>query len=120
MKIQTEKRLSHIFRQLPVEDQRTLLAFAEFLESRISTQIVKEINKLPRPAEETVISAIKRLSHTYPMVDKSHIFGETSALMTQHIMQGRKAVEVIDELENVFFQHYEKFIKNKCEKFEQE
>jgi len=110
MKVTAEKRLQHIFRKLSAADQKTLLDFAVFLESRIPTQVIEKINEIPRPAEETVIAAIKRLSQTYPMLDKSQIFGETSALMTQHIMQGRSAVDVIDELENVFSQHYERFI----------
>jgi hypothetical protein len=49
---------------------------------------------------------MKRLSATYHMLDKSKLLNETSALMAQHVMQGRPAHEVIDELEVVFELHY--------------
>jgi hypothetical protein len=55
-----------------------------------------------------VVKAIKRLSESYFMLDKDHMINETSALMAQHIMQGRAAAEVIDELEAVFSRHYQK------------
>ena len=42
------------------------------------------------------------------MLDKAELLNETSVLMTQHIMQGRPADEVIDELEHVFLNHYQK------------
>lgn len=44
------------------------------------------------------------------MLDRSKLLNETSALMAQHVMQGRSAVEVIDELEVVFQTHYEKVL----------
>jgi len=43
------------------------------------------------------------------MLDKSKMLDETSALMTEHIMRGRAAVEVIDELEKAFSRRYEEF-----------
>jgi hypothetical protein len=44
------------------------------------------------------------------MLDKAKMLNETSALMAQHIMQGRDAEEVIDELEQVFATHYERLV----------
>ena len=108
MKSKTEHRLQEIFKRLAKDDQKTLLDFAEFLVARIPPELISKPNLLPRPAEESVIAAIKRLSQSYPMLDKSDMFGKTSALMTQHLMQGRSAIEVIDELETLFSQHYEK------------
>jgi len=112
MKSSTERRLQRIFKKLPRADQKTVLAFAEFLAARIPFEPIGKPNLLPRPAKESVIAAIKRLSQSYQMLDKSEMFGETSTLMTQHLMQGRSAEEVIDELEIVFSQHYEKLISN--------
>jgi hypothetical protein len=41
------------------------------------------------------------------MLDKSKLLTDTSGLVTQHIMQGRPHVEVIDELEVIFTRHYQ-------------
>jgi hypothetical protein len=35
------------------------------------------------------------------------MLNETSGLMTEHLMQGRPAPEVIDELEALFRRHYQ-------------
>ncbi|WP_430733427.1 Crp/Fnr family transcriptional regulator [Ectothiorhodospira lacustris] len=110
----SERRLRDLYRGLSAPDQETLLAFAEFLAGRtpavpVSIPLPEPI---PRPAEETVIRAMKRLSATYPALDKARLLNETSQLMTQHVMQGRGAVEVIDELEAVFARHYQRL----CEK----
>ena len=67
-----------------------------------------EPRDIPRPDSEKVVAAIKRLSQTYFMLDKSKMLGYTSDLMTQHIIHGRDGVEVIDELELVFLREYEK------------
>ncbi|MCK5719849.1 MAG: Crp/Fnr family transcriptional regulator [Thiomargarita sp.] len=106
------KHLQQIFRQLASEQQNTLLAFAEFLQAQ-STEKPPEPPQIPqlqpRQADESVIAAIKRLAKSYPMLDKAVMLNETSRLMTEHIMQGRDKNEVIDELELVFANHYEKF-----------
>jgi hypothetical protein len=105
-----EQRLRKLFKKLGDQEQKTLLEFAEFLVSRFEPEdaALPEPNYLPRPEDESVIKAVKRLSETYFMLDKDHILHETSALVSQHIMQGRAADEVIDELESVFAGHYEK------------
>ena len=106
-----EQRLRRIFTQLPLAERKTLLAFAEFLQSRVvqDSTIPLSPQLIPRPSKESVVAAIKRLSKSYPMLDKSKMLDETSTLMTEHIMHGRDAVEVIDKLEEVFLQHYEVF-----------
>ena len=43
------------------------------------------------------------------MLDRSRMLNETSSLMTQHVIHGRAAGEVIDELEQLFRRHYERF-----------
>lgn len=104
-----EKELLRLFRALPIEQQDTLFAFAEFLSSRaVDTPLeIGEPEIIPRPVEEKVVQAIKRLRITYPMLDHSKMLHEISEHMTQHVMMGKPAAAVIDELETVFRQHYE-------------
>jgi hypothetical protein len=113
-----EEHLLTLFRKLPAADQASLLAFAEFLHSRAGAaplarppatsapQPVPDPEPIPRPEQESVVKAVKRLSRTYPMLDKSKMLTDTSALVMQHVVQGRDAIEVIDELEIVFQRHY--------------
>jgi hypothetical protein len=119
----TEKRLTGILRKLPAAQAETLLEFAEFLLGRHGaagpeegkTNSALEIPApvgIPRPTEETVVKAVKRLRATYPMLDARKLLNQTSELMTQHIVRGREAVEVIEELEILFRTHYEKLAGN--------
>ena len=121
-----EKRLRDILRSLPESQARTLLEFAEFLDAR-SRQAATGVGvsgppaaqvpaDIPRPVQESVVKAIKRLAATYPMLDRSKMLNETSSLMTQHVIQGRDSVEVIDELEVVFRRHYEKLLGGESQK----
>lgn len=107
-----QARLGRLFKSLPEVEQRMLLEFAEFLASRAEAipQRIEEPKPIPRPEQESVIKAMRRLSATYHMLDKSKMLNETSALMAQHVMQGRDAVEVIDELEVVFETHYKRLV----------
>ncbi len=111
-----ERQIIKIFKSLDVANQEALLAFGEVLQTRESTSnydnqpvdvIVSEPIDIPRPEEESVIKAIKRLSATYPMVDKETILHPISNLMTSHMIQGRKAPEVIDDLQALFLGEYE-------------
>lgn len=106
-----EKRLQHLFNQLPDAEQRMLLEFAEFLASRVPSEEETVQAPVPhtRPEKESVIRAVRRLSATYPMLDKARMLNQTSALVAQHVMQGRAAVEVIDELEAIFKDHYDRY-----------
>jgi hypothetical protein len=104
-----EKRLRDILGELPETQAAALLEYAEFLAARYGGP--KEVGApldIPRPEKESVIKAIKRLGATYPMIDRSKMLNETSVLMTQHVISGRDATEVIDELEVLFRRHYEK------------
>ncbi len=117
-----EKRLRDILRRLPEQQARTLLEFAEFLDARAAqpvdaaglpasqAAVIPLPADIPRPEQESVVKAIKRLAATYPMLDRSKMLNETSSLMTQHVIQGRGRIEVIDELEIIFRRHYEKFL----------
>jgi hypothetical protein len=103
-----ERRLLEAFRGLGSGQRETLLQFAEFLLARAGpvTLQVPEPTPVPRPAEETVVKAIKRLMATYHMLDRARLLHETAHYMTEHTIHGRPAPEVIDELERMFERHY--------------
>lgn len=112
-----EKRLLNLYKQLAKSERESLLAFAEFLSSRSSAKAETPGPRptpkaIPRPKEESVVAAIKRLSDTYHMLEKPKLLNETSALMTQHLMQGRDLVEVIDEMEEIFRRHYDEWLSS--------
>ncbi len=114
-----EKRLNELLRILKPDDQLALLRFAEFLaaspgEVKQSTESFPVPGDIQRPAEESVIMAIKRLTATYPMINKDKLLHQTSELMSGYVMQGRAAAGVIDELEQLFAQHYQQ-LKNEFE-----
>ncbi|WP_172838750.1 Crp/Fnr family transcriptional regulator [Solemya velesiana gill symbiont] len=106
-----QRKLLKLYSGLSQGERENLLAFAEFLSQReegeVATQQIAEPKPIPGPEEESVIAAIKRLSETYHMLDRSTLFHETSSLMTSHVMQGREAVDVIDELEALFQTKYQ-------------
>lgn len=110
-----EKLLLKCFRALATKDQHALLAFANFLgtQEQAGEETVQEIQQplgLPREEGESVVKAIKRLTANYPMVSPDNLFNETSRLMSEHLMQGRDAVEIIDELETIFLNEYQKLV----------
>lgn len=121
-----DRKLLKHYHALSSANQETLLRFAEFLvadsakveeqssESPQESSSPEEPESIERPVEESVIKAIKRLSATYPMVDKSTMLNETSGLMTKHLIQGQSAPEVIDQLEVQFKNAYQAY----REKFE--
>jgi hypothetical protein len=109
-----ERKVMKLYKSLDEANKEAFLAFGEFLQTRANpnsnnldnTAESKPVD-IPRPENESVIKAIKRLSATYPMVDKETILHPISNLMTSHIIQGRKAVEVIDDLQALFLKEYE-------------
>lgn len=105
-----ENKLLNLFRRLGSGEQDSLLDFAEFLSVRgvDRAPTVMEPLSIPRPESESVVSAMKRLTKTYPMLETKDLFTQASSLMTQHVMRGREALEIIDELEQLFREHYEK------------
>lgn len=102
-----EKRLLALYFSLSTEQQQMLLDFMLFLQSRSEKVPVAIPEPIPRPESESVVKAIKRLMASYPMLERSKLLHETSAVMTQHIVQGMPAKEAIDELEAVFKKHVE-------------
>jgi hypothetical protein len=109
-----EARLLAIFRALDADDRHALQAYAEFLAVRggmRSTAAEATVTAEPAPEGETVVMAIKRLTRTYPMIERRKLIGRTSELMAEHALQGRPAVEVIAELEMVFEEHFRKTVQ---------
>jgi hypothetical protein len=114
----TDQQLMEIYRRLGPGDRKTLLAFAEFLGQRTTGPAPRAVGgktapvavpeplALERPAQESVVAGLKRLSKTYPMLDKSKMLSATSDLVATHIMQGTAAAEAIDTLEEIFREHY--------------
>jgi hypothetical protein len=107
------RELVKLHESLDASSQQSLLDYAQWLTTR-SPEAAAEAGEvlvpleIPRPEEESVVRAIKRLVATFPMVDRSNLFNETSSLMTQHVMQGKQACDAIDELEVLFRSEYEK------------
>lgn len=106
-----EKKLLELFRNLPEAQRQTLLDFADFLASRAApaeaVPVPTEPVSIERPEQESVIAAIKRLRATYPMIDPEKLLNETAGFMTKHVVHGKPAKEVIDEMEVVFARRYE-------------
>ena len=114
------QQLLELYASLAQDDRTTLLKFAEFLARRgPGDTVVVDDNEaptleptpIPRPENESVVGAIKRLSTSYHMLDRSELLTETSSLMTAHIMHGRSADEVIEELEALFIRYHEAFVE---------
>jgi hypothetical protein len=109
-----EKKLLKHFANLSPEQQQMLIQFAEFLVQKGDNggepEPIPEPVLLERPEEETVVGAIKRLTASYPMLERDKLFNETSMLMTKHVMHGHEAEQVIDELEALFASHYQALI----------
>lgn len=109
----TLRQLAKTMEGLTPEQQRTVLRFAEFLRteslqeaSPATPAALPEPKLVPRPAQESVIRAMRRLSESYFMLDRGPLLNETSTLMAQHVLQGRSSEAVIADLEVLFHNHY--------------
>ncbi|NNL07099.1 MAG: hypothetical protein HKO86_05185 [Gammaproteobacteria bacterium] len=107
------KALVDLFNALDKDRQASLFDYAEFLQSRGGAvrQDIGQPVEVPKLENETVVGAIKRLKQTYPMIDSMEVFAEASNLMTDHMVSGRDAEEVINEIEALFESTYEKLLK---------
>ncbi len=102
-----EQELLRLFSSLEPAQRQSLLDFARFLSSQAGpneagSDLPSEPLGLPRPDQETVVEAIRRLSRNYPMLNRDELLHESAALMSGHVLQGRPASEVIDDLEALF------------------
>ena len=95
--------------------QQAVVDYATFLVQQYKIQTPLEAGLKPkviaRPEQETVIGAIKRLKITYYMIDSDTLLDETSSLMGHHILRGREASAVINELQSIFQVKYEKYLE---------
>ncbi len=110
MQDKAEARLLEAFRSMNPRARHSLVDFASFLAIREPggvEEIARDPIPLPRPENESVIAAIRRLARTYPMLDKDSVFSTAASLMTQQVMGQREHEEIIDELEEVFRSRYE-------------
>jgi hypothetical protein len=114
-----KQRLISLWEEINAEQRRSLLDFAEFLSQRATAQIAgaeveqkSQPQQIDRPENENIINAIKRLRATYPMLNTDELLDGTSTLMTQHIVHGRDAVTVIDDLEALFDKHFQKYLQS--------
>jgi hypothetical protein len=113
-----ERDLLKLYNSLDLQDQASLLAFADFLASRSREENAEQAEEpmplqpksIPRPATESVVKAIKRLSSSYYMLERDKMLDDTSSLMTAHVIQGRSAHSVIDDLEELFELHYQRYL----------
>jgi len=100
-----DEQLQTCCRRLPAAQQQQLLDFAEFLLARVepAMQPVDQVRQnIPRPAEESVLNAVKRLRASFPMLNEAILLHPVSALVTAHVTKGRNAQAVIDDLEQLF------------------
>jgi len=113
-----QRQLLAYYDELDAQGRETLVAFAQFLVARaegdVATEesVVHEPKSIERPEKESVVKAIKRLTETYYMLERERLLDQTSSLMMSHVMQGRDAVSVIDELEIIFSEHYQRYLDN--------
>jgi len=113
-----QQQLLAYLEKLSANDTATLLRFAAFLaqgatNASILPTAVSEIPQpkvLARPEQERVVDAIKRLAESYPMLDKKKLLNQTSGLVAEHVMGGKPARLVIDEMEAAFRRAYEHFL----------
>jgi len=107
--------LLQAFAALTPVNRDSVLAFAQFLLARQGTDesaphaLPREPLVIPRPTEETVVAAIRRLAQTYPMLNKDDLLHQSSSLMGGHMLQGHPARDVIDELETLFAAAYDRY-----------
>lgn len=123
-----EQKLLDYFRRLSAPDSHALLRYAEFMASpaasstvtttvEIETAVLEtgtEIQKpqlIERPQNERVVDALKRLSSSYPMLEKKKLLDKSADFVAQHVMFGKPAKDVIDEIETMFATAYQDYLK---------
>jgi hypothetical protein len=94
-------RLAELSGRLDEQQLRLLAEFAEFLAARAENRFHAKIVTL-RPQFETVVQAVKRLNGSYPMLSRAELLAPVGELVSQHMVDGRDAKAVIDELEALY------------------
>jgi hypothetical protein len=106
-----EARLLGLWRRLDPERRATLVEFAEFLATRAEPPRSAQVATL-RPAHETVVHAVRRLNASYPMLERATLLQPVGDLLSQHLVDGRAPVAVIDDLESLYANAYSAFLKS--------
>jgi hypothetical protein len=112
-KLKSRAVLIDLYESMDDERKRSLCDFADFLYAK-ADPVSKEIpapDDVPRPQEETVVGAVKRLKIKYHMIESMSVFSAASDLMTEHMVKGRDVIEVIDEMEILFEGAYDKLLQ---------
>lgn len=105
-------RLLALWRGLDTERRAALLEFAEFLAARSAVPASARVVAL-RPDHESVVHAVRRLNGSYAMLDRARLLQPVGDLLSQHLVDGRAAAEVIDELEALYAAAYAAFVKSR-------
>ena len=113
-KLKSSAALIEIYEAMDDERKSSLADFADFLYAK-ADPINKEIlppEDIARPEKETVVGAVKRLKESYHMIESMSVFSAASELMTDHMVKGRDVVEVINEMEILFENAYNKLVSD--------
>jgi hypothetical protein len=115
-----QRQLLRLFSRLDPQGRASLRAFAEFLcqqQEHVDQGQQPQVHdpespeEISRPEEESVVAAMRRLTRTFPMIDRDALLDKATSLMTAHMLQGQSAEQVIDELETLFDEHYQIYLK---------
>jgi len=103
-----QRELRTVIDALTETEVASVLDFARYLRDQrpLAPEPVPEILDIPRPEGESVINAIRRLTRTYPMLNRDTLFDEASGLMARHMMHGETSEDTIDQLETLFKSRY--------------
>jgi len=107
-----ERSLINFFRKLDQQQKSSLLSYAEFLSTQtpVLEKQIEQPHDIPAAENESVVAALRRLSKSYFMLENQTLLNDATNLMSQHVIQGRDALEVIGELEELFRLGYQSYI----------
>lgn len=114
-----QRELLDLFGKLSDVNRQSLLSYAAFLQQGQGgsdmepVPVPHEPLDIARPPQESVVAAIRRLAGTYPMLNRDELLHQASNLMSAHVLQGRGAPEVIDDLQALFEQAYRRYAADK-------
>lgn len=100
-----QAELIAVFDALDATARQSLLDFARFLltqQPQAESVFHPPTQVPPGPPDETVVAALRRLRLAYQGLDTDSLLTRASALMGEHLMQGRDAGSVIADLERLF------------------
>lgn len=96
-----EARLLELYGRLSPAHRRGLLEHAARLAASVPSD-AQPPRAADRPAHETVVQAIRRLTRAYPELERGKLMGVAARCLAEHMIEGREADAVIAELEAMF------------------